>query len=117
MKLCNYIMNVGVSTQVPARAWIDAWRNTWGLPLPVKLEIRQITFTMLMQRNTQPIVRINPRKVIYLSTIYKIHYWKKRTHYKYDKQREHFVTILLKMYKGPFLKLLTHTLWLDDILK
>jgi hypothetical protein len=39
------LWNVGGSTQVSFRAW-NAWKGTWGLPQPVKLESHQITFTV-----------------------------------------------------------------------
>ena len=37
------LRNIGGSTQVPACAWNNAQRSTWGLPPPVKLESRHIT--------------------------------------------------------------------------
>jgi hypothetical protein len=47
------LRNVGGSTQVPVRAWNNARKGIWGLPSPVKLERRQITFTVSMWRKTQ----------------------------------------------------------------
>ena len=38
------LRNVGGSTHVSVCAWNNAWRVTWGLPPPVKLESRHITF-------------------------------------------------------------------------
>jgi hypothetical protein len=47
------LRNVGGSTQVPVRAWNNARRGTWGLPPPVKLERRDMTYTVSMWRKTQ----------------------------------------------------------------
>jgi Flp pilus assembly protein TadB len=47
------LRNVAGSTRVPVGAWNNAQRGTWGLPLPVKLERRDMTYTVLMWRNTQ----------------------------------------------------------------
>jgi hypothetical protein len=47
------LRNVGVSTQVPVRAWNNARKGTWGLPPPVKLEHRDMTYTVSMWRKTQ----------------------------------------------------------------
>jgi hypothetical protein len=47
------LRNVGGSTQVPVRAWNNAWKGTWGLPPPVKLERPQMTYTVSMWRKTQ----------------------------------------------------------------
>jgi hypothetical protein len=41
--------NLGGSTQVPVRAW----NGTWGVPPPVKLERRQMTYTVSVWRKTQ----------------------------------------------------------------
>jgi hypothetical protein len=38
---------------VPVRAWNNAQKGTWGLPLPVKLECRDMTNTVSMWRKTQ----------------------------------------------------------------
>ena len=56
------LWNVDGSTQVPACAWNDAPRGNWGLPSPVKLESRYITFTVLVQPKTQPKKSIKIRK-------------------------------------------------------
>jgi hypothetical protein len=45
--------NVGGSTQVPVRAWNNARKGTWGLSPPVKLERRDMTYTVSMWRKTQ----------------------------------------------------------------
>jgi hypothetical protein len=42
-----------MSTQVPVHAWNNAGKGTWGLPPPVKLERRQITYTVSVWRKTQ----------------------------------------------------------------
>jgi hypothetical protein len=42
------LRNVGGSTQVPVRAWNNAWKGTWGRPPPVKLECRDMTYTVSM---------------------------------------------------------------------
>jgi hypothetical protein len=47
------LRNVGGSTQVPIRAWNNARWGTRGLPPPVKLERRDMTYTVLMWRKTQ----------------------------------------------------------------
>jgi hypothetical protein len=47
------LRNVGGSTQVPVRAWNNARKGTWGLPPPVKLERRDMTYTVSMRRKTQ----------------------------------------------------------------
>jgi hypothetical protein len=47
------LRNVGGSTQVPVRAWNNARKGTWGLPPPVKLERRDMTYTVSMWRKTQ----------------------------------------------------------------
>jgi predicted phosphoadenosine phosphosulfate sulfurtransferase len=47
------IRNVSSSTQVPVRAWNNARKGTWGLPPPVKLERRDLTYTMSMWRKIQ----------------------------------------------------------------
>jgi hypothetical protein len=39
-------------TQVPACAWNNARRGTWGLPPPVELERRHMTYTVSVWRNT-----------------------------------------------------------------
>jgi hypothetical protein len=38
----------GGSTQVPVRAWNNARKGTWGLHPPVKLERRDMTYTVSM---------------------------------------------------------------------
>jgi hypothetical protein len=38
---------------VPVRAWNNARKGTWGLPPPVKLERRDMTYTVSMWRKTQ----------------------------------------------------------------
>jgi hypothetical protein len=45
--------NVGGSTQVPVRAWNNAWKGIWSHPPPVKLERRQMTYTVSVWRQTQ----------------------------------------------------------------
>jgi hypothetical protein len=47
------LRNVGGSTRVPVRAWSNAQKRTWGLPPPVKLERRQMTYTVSVWRKTQ----------------------------------------------------------------
>jgi hypothetical protein len=47
------LLHVGGSTQVPICAWNNVWNNTWGLPPPVKLESRNMTYIMLVWRNTK----------------------------------------------------------------
>jgi hypothetical protein len=44
------LRNVGGSTQVAVRAWNNARKGTWGLPPPVKLERRQMTYTVPVWR-------------------------------------------------------------------
>jgi hypothetical protein len=39
------LRNVSGSTQVPIRAWNNARKGTWGLPPPVRLERRDMTYT------------------------------------------------------------------------
>jgi hypothetical protein len=51
--LCSSLRNVGGSTQVPARAWNNARIGTRGLPQPVKLERRRMTYTVSVWRQTQ----------------------------------------------------------------
>jgi hypothetical protein len=51
-KLSSQLTQRGGSTQVPVRAWNNARRGTWGLPPPVKLERRDMTYTVSMWRNT-----------------------------------------------------------------
>ena len=48
-----YFMWIDSSTQVPARAWNNVRRGTWGLPPTVKLESRHITFTVSVRPKTQ----------------------------------------------------------------
>jgi hypothetical protein len=38
---------------VPVRAWNNARKGTWGLPPPVKLERRDMTYTVSMWRKIQ----------------------------------------------------------------
>jgi hypothetical protein len=38
---------------VPVRAWNNAQKGTWGLPQPVKLERRHMTFYVSVWRKTQ----------------------------------------------------------------
>jgi hypothetical protein len=38
---------------VPNRAWNNARKGTWGLPPAVKLERRDMTYTVSMWRKTQ----------------------------------------------------------------
>jgi hypothetical protein len=47
------LRNVGGSTRVPVRAWNNAQKGTWGLPPPVKLERRQMTYTVSVWRKTK----------------------------------------------------------------
>jgi hypothetical protein len=47
----RFIRNDGGSTQVPVRAWNNARKGTWGLPSPVKLERRDMTYIVSMWRN------------------------------------------------------------------
>jgi hypothetical protein len=47
---CQISRNVGGSTQVPVRAWNNARKGTWGLPPPVKLERRDMTYNVSMWR-------------------------------------------------------------------
>jgi hypothetical protein len=47
------LRNVGGSTQVLVRAWNNARKGTWGIPPPVKLERRDMTYTVSMWRKTQ----------------------------------------------------------------
>jgi hypothetical protein len=47
------LRNGGGSTHVPVRAWNNARKSTWGLPPPVKLERRDMTYTVPMSRKTQ----------------------------------------------------------------
>jgi hypothetical protein len=47
------LRNVGGSTQVPVHAWNNARKGTWGLPPPVKLERRQMNYTVSVWRKTQ----------------------------------------------------------------
>ena len=44
---------VGGSTQVPD-SFNNTRNSTWGLPQPVKLQSRHITFTLLVRRKTPP---------------------------------------------------------------
>jgi hypothetical protein len=44
------LWNVGGSIQVAVRAWNNARRSIWGLPPPVKLERRDMTYTVSMWR-------------------------------------------------------------------
>jgi hypothetical protein len=44
------LWTVGYSTQVPVRAWNKAWKGTWSLPPPIKLERRHMTCTVLVWR-------------------------------------------------------------------
>jgi hypothetical protein len=48
-----WLRNVGGSTQVPVRAWKNARKGTWGLHPPVKLERRQMTYTVSVWRKTK----------------------------------------------------------------
>jgi hypothetical protein len=48
-----YLRNVGGSTQVPVHAWNNARKGTWGLPPPVKLEHRHMTYTVSVRYKTQ----------------------------------------------------------------
>jgi hypothetical protein len=47
------LRNVGCSTQVPVCALNNARKGTWGLPPLVKLERRDMTYTVSMWRKTQ----------------------------------------------------------------
>jgi hypothetical protein len=47
------LRNVGCSTQVPVRVWNNARNGTWGLPPPVKLERRHMTYTVTVWRKPQ----------------------------------------------------------------
>jgi hypothetical protein len=47
------LRNVGGYIQVPVRAWNNARKGTWGLPPPVKLERRNMTYSLSMWRKTQ----------------------------------------------------------------
>jgi hypothetical protein len=47
------LRNVGGSTQVPVRALKDAQKGTWGLPPPLKLERRHMTYNVSVWRKTQ----------------------------------------------------------------
>jgi hypothetical protein len=42
------LQNENGSTQVPVRAWNNAQKSIWGLPPPVKLECRHMTYTVLV---------------------------------------------------------------------
>jgi hypothetical protein len=46
------LRNVG-STQVPVRVWNNARKGTLGLPPPLKLESRHMTYTVSVRRNIQ----------------------------------------------------------------
>jgi hypothetical protein len=48
------LLNIGGSTQMPVNAWNNAWRDTWGLLLPVKLESSHMTYTVPVPSKTQP---------------------------------------------------------------
>jgi hypothetical protein len=47
-KLSLKLMECEGSTQVSVRAWNNAQKGTWGLPPPVKLERRDMTYTVSM---------------------------------------------------------------------
>jgi hypothetical protein len=47
------LLNVGGSTQVPIHAWNNARKGAWGLPSPVKLECRDMTYSVSMWRKIQ----------------------------------------------------------------
>jgi hypothetical protein len=47
------LRNVGGSTQVPVCAWNNPRKDTWDIPPPVKLERRDMTYTVSMWRKTQ----------------------------------------------------------------
>jgi hypothetical protein len=47
------LRNVGGSTLVPVRAWNNARKGTWGLPPPVNLERRHMTYIVSVWRKTQ----------------------------------------------------------------
>ena len=49
------LRNIDGSTQVPARAWNNAWRDTWGLPPPVKLEVAIYPLQCWCDVNPNPI--------------------------------------------------------------
>jgi hypothetical protein len=52
-KLPASLRNVSGSARVPICAWNNAGKGTWGLPPPVKLERRDMTYTVLMWRKTK----------------------------------------------------------------
>jgi hypothetical protein len=55
------LRNVGGSTQVPVRAWNNARKGTWGLPPPVKLDRRDMTYNVSMWRKTQSKTNKTPK--------------------------------------------------------
>ena len=48
------LWNLGGSTQMFARAWNNAQRDTLGFPPPVKQESLRIALTVLVRRKNQP---------------------------------------------------------------
>ena len=62
------LQNVGGSTQVSVHAWNNAWRGVWGLPPPVKMETRHITYIVLVRRTHPPptsIIRLTRARIIW----------------------------------------------------
>jgi hypothetical protein len=47
------LRDVGGSTQLPIRALNNERKGTWGIPPPLKLERRDMTYTVSMWRKTQ----------------------------------------------------------------
>jgi hypothetical protein len=47
------LRNVSGSTWVPISAWNNARKGTWGRPPPVKLERRNMTYTVSLWHKTQ----------------------------------------------------------------
>jgi hypothetical protein len=75
------LRNVNGSTQVPVRAWNNARKGTWGLPPPVKLERRNITYTVLMWCKTQNKQTNKTYRIIHFYIHYVYH-----VKQKYEKQ-------------------------------
>jgi hypothetical protein len=48
-----------VLPRCPFLPWNNAWKGTWGMLLPVKLERRNMTFTVSVRRKIQSIKQTN----------------------------------------------------------
>jgi hypothetical protein len=88
------LRNVSVSTQVPVCAWNNVQKSTWGLPPPVRLERRHMTYTVSVWHKTQlnkHIMCYYDKKVLnknilvcvisFLNMIYKLYARKKSKHW------------------------------------